>query len=105
MGQLFFIISAQIPWKMDPNSPPLNGPPLTQSLARSKVLYGAIILFKDDINELNPFSIVPLNFFADTDFPWGSIEGEMNEESRAKVRTFSNLTGNYRIFCKIEKGN
>ena len=83
----------------------LDGPPLTQSDGKSKVKYGSVFLFKEDINCRDPFSIVPLNFFKDTDFPWSSIEGEMTSESRCSVRSFSNLPGKYRIFGKIERGN
>lgn len=81
-----------------------DGPPPTQSCAKSKVKYGSIFLFKNDINEREPFSVVPLNVFVDTDFPWSSIEGEMTMACRTKVRTFGNMVGNFRIFGKIEKG-
>ena len=88
---------------MDEETPSV---PLTQNNngGMSKVQYGSIILFKEDINEPQPFSIVPLNFFRGTNFPWSSIEGEMTKECRIGVRTFENLNGNYRIFGKIERG-
>ena len=81
-----------------------EGPPLTQQGSRSHVQYGSIFLFVDDIDVQDPFSIVPLSFFRDTEFPWDSIKGEMNHESRVLVRTFSKLPGRYRIFGKIEHG-
>lgn len=80
-------------------------PPPTQSGGRSKVKYGSIFLFTEDINVQDPFSIVPLSFFIGTDFPWSSIEGEMTSESRSVTRTFTNLKGKFKIFGKIEKGN
>ena len=81
-----------------------DGPILTQPSGKSKVKYGSIILFTEDINLEDPFSIVPLHFFVDTNFPWSSIEGEMTTESRLELRTFSNIPGQHRIFAKIEKG-
>ena len=79
-------------------------PPLTQS-GRSKVKYSWIFLFNNGINIENPFSVAPLSFFADVDFPWSFIEGEMSSNCRAEIHQFQNLPGNYRIFGKIEKGN
>lgn len=81
-----------------------SGPPLTQTTGKSKVKYGAIFLFKEDIDVEDPFSIVPLSFFGNTNFPWSAIEGEMTSECRKEVRTFSNLPGKFRIFAKIEMG-
>ena len=82
-----------------------NVPPPTQVGGKSRVKYAWIFLFKDDINAEDPFSIMPLSFFADVeDFPWTFIEGEMSPECRHEVRSFSNMTGKYRIFGKIEKG-
>ena len=81
-----------------------EGPPLTQQGSRSQVKYGSIFLFEEDINVPEPFSIFPLSFFRNTEFQWDSITGEMNNETRAVVRTFPNLTGRYRIFGKIEHG-
>ena len=84
-----------------------RSPPLTQHQSGvSQVKYGSIFLFSDDINNKNPFSIVPLKFFETAkDFPWSSITGEMSSESRAEVRTFSTMPGQFRIFGKIEQGN
>ena len=82
-----------------------EGPPLTQQGGHSQVKYGSIFLFEDDINVPEPFSIVPLSFFRDTEFPWGSIKGEMNNDIRVQQRTFQNLPGTYRIFAKIEHGS
>lgn len=79
-------------------------PPLTQS-GKSKVKYAWVFLFNNNINIEDPFSIVPLSFFSQVDFPWNSIEGEMTTSSRTEIRTFSNLPGNFRIFAKIEKGD
>ena len=80
-----------------------GAPPLTQG-NKSHVQYGSIFLFKEDIDENYPFSVVPLNFFGENDFPWNAIRGEMSSECRGELRTFSNLDGQYRIFGKIEKG-
>ena len=82
-----------------------EGPPMTQSCGKSQVKYAWIILFQDDINEEEPFSVVPLNSFVDVeDFPWSVIKGEMSSERRQEIHQFSNLPGKYRIFGKIEKG-
>lgn len=83
-----------------------SAPPLTQSSGQSRVKYAWIFLFEDNINEEEPFTIVPLTFFRDChDFPWTFIEGEMSSECRSKVLTFSKMPGKkFRIFGKIEKG-
>ena len=80
-------------------------PPMTQKSEKSRVQYAWIILFKVDINEEEPFSIVPLKFFTEAkDFPWNFIEGEMSSECRNEICTFSNLVGEFKIFGKVEKG-
>lgn len=81
-----------------------DAPPLTQQDGTSQVQYGSIFLFKEDIDEAEPFSIVPLHVFKDTDFPWASIKGLMSSQCRKEVWRFSNMDGKYRIFGKIEHG-
>lgn len=80
--------------------------PLTQNEAGvSKIKYAWAILFANNINFSCPFSIVPLSFFKDSDFPFDTIRGEMHSEDRAKIRTLQKLPGNeYRVFGKIEMG-
>ena len=83
----------------------VEGPPPTQGYAVSKVCYAWIIIFKNDINLENPFSVMALNVFKDIDdFPWKVIEGEMTCACRCEIRSLSNLSGGYRIFAKIEHG-
>lgn len=79
-------------------------PPLTQEEGRSKVKYAWVILFHYDVNESNPFSIVPLSTFVGSDFPWDSVEGILSPGFRMEKRTFSNMTGYYTVFAKIEVG-
>lgn len=77
--------------------------PMTQR-GKSKLKYSWLILFKNDVNEEVPFSVVPLSSFAKIDFPWSLIEGEMSSECRGEIRKIDSLPGEYRFFCKIEKG-
>lgn len=80
-------------------------PPMTQPSGKSLVKYAWIFVFEDDINIEEPFSIMPLHFFSEVDdFPWTFIKGEMSPECRKKNWTFSNMTRNFKIFGKIEKG-
>lgn len=81
-----------------------SAPPLTQREGKSKVKYGSVILFSEDIEKKDPFNIVPLSFFRNSNFPWSSIEGIMSPGCRTEVRTFKNLEGKFRIFGKIETG-
>lgn len=81
-----------------------SAPPLTQA-GKSKVKYAWVFLFENNINVEEPFKIVPLSLFSEVeDFPWSFIEGEMSSECRAEIRKFDNMTGDFRIFGKIEKG-
>ena len=80
--------------------------PLTQDSGLSEVTYAWVILFNYDINNSHPFSILPLNFFVDSDFPWEAVKGILSPGFRAEKRTLSKLPGNeYAIFAKVEIGN
>lgn len=80
-------------------------PVLTQPGGTSSLQYAWVILFVNDINESEPFFIVPLNEFANSDFPFSSIEGEMKPEDRIKVWTFECFPGKqFRVFAKIQMG-
>lgn len=80
-------------------------PPSTQENGRSSVQYAWVILFKYDINQSHPFSILPLSFFMDSDFPWESVEGFLSAEFRIQTRRFSCLGEDlYTIFAKVEVG-
>lgn len=52
-----------------------------------------------------PFSMVPLNFFAGSDFPWSAVKGIMHSEFRSEKRTLSKIPGKeFMIFAKVEIG-
>lgn len=79
--------------------------PSTQEGCPSKVKYAWIILFNYDINEPEPFSIVPLSSFVGSNFPWNAVEGFLSSEARIKRRVFSNFPDKvYTIFAKVEIG-
>ena len=78
-------------------------PPLTQTV--SKNVYAWVILFKNDINELNPFRLEKLKTFLNSNFPWKLVQGEMTKELRKKVHQFSCFPGEeFYIFAKIQHG-
>ena len=82
-------------------------PPLTQEQGKSQVQYAWIILFHYNMDDPEPFSIVPLNFFAGSgsDFPWSAVKGVMHSEFRSEKRTFSKIPGKeFMIFAKVEIG-
>ena len=78
---------------------------LTQDSGVSEVTYAWVILFKVDIDESHPFQIMPLNFFVDSDFPWGAVKGILSPDFRSTKITLSKLPGDYyTIFAKVEIG-
>ena len=80
-------------------------PPLTQDEGKSQVKYAWVILFHYDIDDPAPFTMVPLSFFAGSDFPWPAVKGILNSEFRSEKRTFSNIPGKeFMIFAKVEIG-
>lgn len=80
-------------------------PPPTQENGSSQVQYAWVILFNYNINNPSPFSMVPLNFFAGSDFPWKTIRGFLSSHIRKQTRSFSNLPGKkFNIFAKVEIG-
>lgn len=82
-----------------------DNPSMTQVGGKSKVKYAWIMLFHYSVNESEPFSIVPLSTFRDSDFPWRDVEGILSPDFRSEQRTFSNMPGKtFTIFCKIEVG-
>ena len=80
--------------------------PLTQDENKSKIQYSWVILFDIDIHKPNPFFIVKLRDFVDTDFPWKSMKDVMTPETRIASHTCSNFPGSkFHIFAKVEYGN
>lgn len=79
---------------------------MTQKERLSQVKYAWAFLFKNDVNESQPFSIVPLSHFEGSNFPWHSIKGVMDSQERKKIRSLERLPGSsHRVFAKIEHGN
>ena len=90
--------------EMIPDTEP-QSVPMTQEQGKSHIKYSWAFLFKFDINEENPFCVVKLKDYLDTDFPWKLIRGEMTRERRIQMHEFSNEPGVcYFIFAKIEYG-
>ena len=79
-----------------------------QASGKSKHKYDRVIIFEP--NELleKPFSIMRLDVFKGSNFPWGLIEGAMTEEMRAAKYPINALDmcdeGPFCIFAKIESG-
>ena len=79
--------------------------PATQG--RSSRIYDWVIMFMWNINEEDPFSIVPIRHFkGGNDFPIELVTGALTDKSRIKRYKINCLPGNnnYSLFCKIEKG-
>ena len=82
--------------------------PFTQETVQKKSLiqYAWVILFHFDINDNKPFSITRLRDFADSNFPWRGIKGEMTREFRIQLHNFTCFPDNqFFIFAKIQYGN
>ena len=80
-------------------------PESTQSGGTSKRIYLWAILFHYDANDENPFSIVPLNHFKESNFPFELMTGHLGLQDRLKPTTLDKLPGGkYTIFAKIEQG-
>lgn len=83
----------------------MSAPPLTQEQGKSTVQYAWVILFHYDIDDPTPFTIVPLSFFAGSDFPWSAVKGVLHSDFRSQKMTFSKIPGKeYMIFAKVEIG-
>lgn len=85
-----------------------NNIPLTQETVHKKsvIQYAWVILFNFDINNSKPFSIARLRDFADSNFPWRGIKGEMSIDFRIQLHDFTCFPGKqFFIFAKIQYGN
>lgn len=82
-----------------------EAPPLTQVKGLSAIPYAWVILFTWDVDKSCPFSIVRLTHFKNSDFPWECITGEMTQQFRSSIRTFSNVPKHrFCIFGKVQQG-
>lgn len=84
-----------------------EGPPLTQEQeqGKSQVQYAWVILFHYSINDPKPFSMVPLSFFAKSNFPWSAVKGILSPSFRCEKQIFPNIPGKtFTIFAKVEMG-
>lgn len=83
----------------------LEGPEGTQISGKSSRIYLWAIFFHFDPNDENPFSIVSLDNFKGTNFPYNLITGHLGLQNRLKPRELSKLPGQkYCLFAKIEEG-
>ena len=72
---------------------------------KSNMVYFWVILFCQNENLEFPFSIVNLENFKDSNFPFSLITGSLSNESRRKFFNLDRLSGkDFSIFGKIEKG-
>ena len=83
----------------------LKPPESTQTVESSTISYAWVILFTMCVDEEEPFTIVRLTQFKNSDFPWEVITGELGSKERNRVRKFNNIEGqSFCIFAKIEHG-
>ena len=81
--------------------------PFTQDAVKKKSVnqYAWVILFHFDVNNCNPFSIMRLRDFTNSNFPWRGIKGEMTREFRILLHEFSCIPNKqFFIFAKIQYG-
>lgn len=83
-----------------------EGPPqATQTDIASPRKYMWAVLFHYDPNNEHPFSIVSLDNFKGTNFPFDLVTGHLGLSERLKPRELSRLPGTkYCVFAKIEEG-
>lgn len=80
--------------------------PNTQPNGKSKIKYAWGIFFEVDVNVSQPFCLLKLRDFLNTDFPWRSIWDEMTIESRLQKHKFPSVYEGkeFFIFAKVQYG-
>ena len=87
----------------------MNTIPLTQESTgcKSKVTYGWVIVFRWQLDEEFPFSMIPLAILkTDPGFPMDLITGPLTDAARTLKHKLECFAGNefYSIFCKVQEG-
>ena len=70
----------------------------------SEVEYLWIIAFHWDIGETSPFSLQPICNFTESEVPSTWYSFKLRDDLRLKKIDVRALSGQYSIFCKVEKG-
>ena len=80
-------------------------PSPTQMGSNSSRRYSWCIVFHYDVNDEFPFSVIKLEKFKGTDFPFDLITGHLGLADRLKPRNLPKFRGQIHcIFAKVEKG-
>ena len=89
---------------------PVPAPIATQQPSgKSSTTYDWVIFFEPNEDLEKPFTIMRLDLFKDTNFPWGIIEGAMSDEYRVEKHHIDAVDmvdeGPFCVFAKIQHGN